>query len=40
MARMCEMIANRPLDKLHVVRTREEALAPLAAMDAKFERLD
>jgi len=40
MARMYEMIANRPDEKLRVVRTRGDALAALGAPDAKFERLD
>jgi|SRR5579859_871383 len=40
MARMYEMIANRPMQKLRVVRTREEALAALGAKDLKFERID
>ena len=39
MGRMYEMIANRPQEKLRVVRTREEAFALLGVQDAKFERL-
>lgn len=37
MARMYELVSNRP--KLHVVRTRAEALAEIGVKDAKFERL-
>jgi hypothetical protein len=39
MGRMYEMIANRPQEKLRVVRTREEAFAILGVQDARFERL-
>ena len=40
MARMYEMIADRPMGKLRVVRSREEALALLGVKDLKFERID
>ena len=39
MARMYEMIADRPEGKLRVVRKREEALAEIGVRDGKFERL-
>ena len=39
MARMYEMIADRPEGKLRVVRTREEALAEIGVRDGKFEPL-
>jgi hypothetical protein len=40
MARMYEIFANRPHDKLHVVRSWDEALAAVGVKDAKFERLE
>jgi hypothetical protein len=39
MARMYELIANRPLDKLKVVRSRKDALAALGVKNPRFERL-
>lgn len=39
MARMYEMIANRPMEKLRVVRSLKEALAILGVQDVKFDRL-
>lgn len=39
MARMYQIMASRPHEKLRVVRSREEALAALGVRDAKFERL-
>lgn len=40
MARMYEMIADRPGGKLRVVRSREEALTALGVKDLKFERIE
>ena len=40
MARMYEIMANRPHEKLRVVRSRKEALAALGVREAKFERLE
>ena len=40
MARMYEIMADRPQGKLRVVRKREEALAAQSVRDAKFERLE
>lgn len=39
MARMYELFADRPLGKLKVVRSRNEALAALGVQNPKFERL-
>ena len=40
MARMYQILANRPGEKLRVVRKRKEALAAVGARDPKFERLE
>jgi hypothetical protein len=40
MGRMYELIANRPLAKLQVVRSREEALAAVGVKGVKFERIE
>jgi hypothetical protein len=40
MARMYEIVANRPEGKLQVVRSREEALAALGVQNSKFERVE
>ena len=40
MARMYELVANRPNENLKVVRTREEVLAAVGVRNPKFERLD
>jgi hypothetical protein len=40
MARMYELIANRPMGKLQVARSREEVFAALGVHDPKFEKLD
>lgn len=39
MARMYELVADRPKAALKVVRTREAALAALGVKNAKFERV-
>jgi hypothetical protein len=39
MARMYELVADRPEAMLKVVRTREAALAALGVKNAKFERV-
>ncbi len=39
MARMYELVADRPNAALKVVRTREAALAELGVKDARFERV-
>jgi hypothetical protein len=39
MARMYELIANRPGGKLRVVRSRQEALAALGVKEPRFERV-
>jgi hypothetical protein len=40
MGRMYELVADRPMAKLGVVRTREEALAALGVREPKFERVE
>lgn len=40
MARMYEIMADRPPGKLRVVRSRKEALATQGVREAKFERLE
>jgi len=40
MSRMYQIVANRPHEKLRVVRSREEALAALGVHDPKFERIE
>ena len=40
MARMYELIADRPMAKLKVVRSREAALAALGIQKSRFERLE
>src|SRR5579863_5359391 len=39
MARMYELIADRPMNMLKVVRSREDALAALGIQNPKFESL-
>jgi hypothetical protein len=40
MSRMYQILANRPQEKLRVVRKRKDALAALGVREPKFERLE
>ena len=40
LARMYELVANRPQGQLHVVRSRQEALSALSASNAQFGPID
>ena len=40
LSRMYQLVANRPKEKLQVVRTRDEALAAIGARNAQFEKVD
>ena len=40
MARMYELVGNRPNGQMHVVRSRQEALSALSASNAEFGPID